>query len=311
MSARKLQPEVEAILRDLQALRTNEPLAPERVRADSAKITAIVAGEPEDVARTWQQAVNTGEGPTEVRWYVPFETRPDSLVVHVHGGGFVSGTLDTYDMFCRSLARRTGAMVANVDYSLSPEAKHPRALREVLGFLRQARALAEAVDIPVSTWAITGDSAGGCLAAAALSAMAKAGDTLPDAAVLIYPMLDATMNYKSYELDGYQLTAAQLAWYWAQYGGADYDPRDPSLSPMYSDQLARFPRTMVITAEFDPLRDEGAVFAERLAKAGIDVEHLEAPGAIHGFIRFRGVLRDPEWGPDAVMERIGKFLAAE
>ena len=275
------------------------------------KVTAVVAGEPEEVARIWQQEVNTGNGITPVRWYVPFETRPDKLLIQVHGGGFVTGTLDTYDPFCRSLARRTAALVANVGYSLSPEAKHPHALGEVLGFMRQARALADAADIPVSDWAVSGDSAGGCLAAAALSELARAGDDLPNAAVLIYPMLDATMNYRSYETlgNGYQLTTDQLRWYWAQYAGTEFDPRDPSISPIYSDQLARFPRTMIITAGLDPLRDEGAAFAERLEQAGVRVEQIDVPGTIHGFLRLRGVLRDPVWGPDAVMEHIGKFLS--
>jgi acetyl esterase len=311
MSHTKLQAEVEAVLLQMQAFGSDGPLTPERARQRNVKMTAMVAGEPEEVARTWQQAVDTGRGTRPVRWYVPYETRPDALVVHIHGGGFVAGTLDTYDPFCRSLALRTAALVASVDYSLSPEAKHPQALGEVIGVLRQARALAEAADIPVSDWSITGDSAGACLAAAALSELARAGDDLPDAAVLIYPVLDATMDYPSYQTvgDGYQLSRDQLRWYWDQYAGTDFDARDPSISPMYSDQLARFPRTMIITAEFDPLRDEGVAFGERLERAGVTVEQIDVPGTIHGFLRLRGVLRDPVWGPDAVMERIGKFLS--
>lgn len=306
-----LQPEVEAVLPVLQSLASNEPPTPEGVRESNVKATAMIAGEPEEVARTWEETVETEAGSVPVRWYVPFETRPDKLLVHVHGGGFVAGTLDTYDPFCRSLARRTAAMVANIGYSLSPEVNHPKALGEVIGFLRQARALADAAGLPVSFWAITGDSAGGCLAAAALSGLAKSGQALPGAAVLIYPMLDASMNYQSYKTlgEGYQLSASQVRWYWRQYAGANLDPRDPSISPMYSGQLARFPSTMIITAEFDPLRDEDVEFAERLKQAGVRVEEMDVPGTIHGFLRMRGVLRDPVWGPDAVMDRIGQFLA--
>ncbi|HEX4228343.1 MAG TPA: alpha/beta hydrolase [Bryobacteraceae bacterium] len=311
MSDVKLQPEVEVALRRLQTLQSNEPLTPEHVRESSVATTAMIAGEPEEVARTWQQTFDTGRGAVPVRWYVPFETRPDKLLVHIHGGGFVAGTLDTYDPFCRSLARRTRALVANIGYSLSPEAKHPQALDEVIGFLRQARSLADTADVPVSDWAVSGDSAGGCLAAAALSEMAKSGDTLPNAAVLIYPMLDATMNYQSYRKfgDGYQFTAVQARWYWSQYAGEKFDAGEPSISPMYAGRLARFPRTMMITAGFDLLRDEDEAFAERLKQAGVQVEQMDVPGAVHGFLRWRGVLHDPSWGPDAVMERIGQFLA--
>ena len=312
MSDARLQPEVEAVLRRLESLGSGEPPTPERVRENNVKATAMIAGEPEEVAGTWEQTVETDAGTVPVRWYVPFEARPDKLLVHVHGGGFVAGTLDTYDPFCRSLSRRTGAMIANVGYSLSPEATHPKALREVIGFLRQARSLADAADLPVSFWAIIGDSAGGCLAAAAVSEMASSGYDLPNAAVLIYPMLDATMNYKSYETlgEGYQITTAQLRWYWRQYGGPGFDPRNPSISPIYSGQVARFPPTMIISAAFDPLRDEGAAFGKRLREAAVLVEELDVPGTIHGFLRMRGVLHDPTWGPDAIMDRIGHFLAS-
>jgi acetyl esterase len=223
----------------------------------------------------------------------------------------VSGTLDSYDTLCRALALRTTRTVVSLAYSLSPEVRHPQALEEVADVIQTLQSPAQGEGLPTAHLTVCGDSAGGHLIAAAMHLLAERGLRLPDAAVLIYPIADVSMHYESYAAfaDGYSLTAAKMQWFWSQYlGQQNADENDPLLSPLQSPYLSRFPCTLVITAEFDPLRDEGVRLADRMSEEGAAVEWIDVPGQIHGFMRFRKALPDPEWGPDAIVKRIASFL---
>lgn len=266
------------------------------------------------VAKVWNSVAQTNSGPLDLRWYEPSDTPSDSLILFVHGGGWVSGTLDSYDTLCRSLALRTRWLVASLAYSLSPEIQHPQPIHEVADVIQSACDLAAESGHTIRRLAVCGDSAGGFLIASAMHHLALNNLPLPDAAVFLYPIADVSMQYESYRTfaSDYQLTAEKMRWYWAEYLGREISApdgqADPYLTPLSSPLLHQFPRSMVATVEFDPLLDEGIELARRLSAAGVSAELIEIPGQIHGFLRFRKVLTDPEWGPDAVMERIGRFL---
>jgi acetyl esterase len=311
-----LHPEVAALLNSVLKAPA-EPVAPsvQGVRDGSEALTVLLGGPGEAVAATWDSAVETARGPVPLRWYRPTAAQPDALLIYVHGGGWVAGSLDTHDGLCRALALRSGFLVMSVGYSLAPEAAFPAALDEVAEILQHAPALAAAAGFATQKLAVAGDSAGAQLLAAALHRLAAADAPLPDAAVFIYPVADATMRAPSWQTlaDGFSLTAESMRWYWAQFLGDELMAsgdrlRAPDISPLYSDRLAAFPRSMVITAEFDLLHGEGIQFAEKLSAQGVAVEHLHVPGQIHGFMRFRKALTDAQWGPDAVCGRIGEFL---
>jgi acetyl esterase len=313
-----LHPDVAALLNGVLKAPA-EPVAPsvQGARDGSEALTALLSGPGEAVAAAFDATVDTGPGPVPVRWYRPGAARPDALLVYVHGGGWVAGSLDTHDGLCRALALRSGYLVMSVGYSLSPEAVFPTALDQVADILRRAPALAAAAGFPIGKLAVAGDSAGAQLLGAAMHVLAGEQAPLPDAAVFIYPVTDATMGAPSWRTlaDGFFLTAARMRWYWTQFLGAELMASGdrlaaPDISPLYSDRLAAFPRAMVITAEFDLLHGEGVAFAEKLSAQGVSVEHLHVPGQIHGFMRFRQALRDAQWGPDAVCTRIGRFLNA-
>lgn len=223
--------------------------------------------------------------------------------------------METHDTLCRALALRTHFIVLSVDYSLSPEVRHPQAVFEVADVLEQARQLASEFGLEVRTLAAAGDSAGGHLIASALHHLATSGLALPDAAVFLYPITDASLAYPSYThmAEGFGLTAERMRWFWQQYLGGDLSQmgdrlRDPYISPLYSSQLHRFPPSLVVTAAFDVLHDEAVAFAKRLRESSVTVEHIDLPGQIHGFLRYRKALTDPVCGPDAVMIEIGRFL---
>lgn len=312
-----LHPQVQALLAGI--LKPQDPALPLTVaefRAANDLTSALLGGPGEVVAQTWETSASTSHGSVKLRWYQPTGVRPHHLLLYVHGGGWVAGTLDAYDTLCRALSRRTDFCIASVEYSLSPETIYPQALYQVLDVLRNARSLASASGLEIRKLAAAGDSAGAALIASAFHQLSVLGEPLPDAAVLVYPVTDAALSSPSYERfgTGFNLTTERMRWFWQQYLGMDLDQAGdlllhPTVSPVYSTRLHAFPPTLVLTAACDPLRDEGEALAQRLQHAGCRVEYLNIPGQIHGFLRFRQALTDASTGPDAIMLRISRFLA--
>lgn len=207
-------------------------------------------------------------GPIATRLYRSSPNMGLPVILFIHGGGFMLGNLDTHDAICRSLAVSTGAAVLAIDYRLSPEAVHPAALRDIAAVYAGLNDAHVALD--GRRVAIVGDSAGGLLAAAAAL-------SLPVRHVgLLYPMIDhrqTTASLVSYAT-GYMLTAEFIDWAWEAYAGR---------SPLIGAPLERYPPTTIVTAEYDPLRDEGEEFARRLRKCGRDCVCERFDGMIHGF----------------------------
>lgn len=208
----------------------------------------------------------------------------EALIVHLHGGGFVFHDIDVHDAAARRLANRSGMAVLSVDYRRPPEHPFPAApddVDAVLGWLR-SDGPARGLDLPIF---VHGDSAGGNLALVA--ALRNPGRFVGVA--LIYPFLDPTAGSDSYRTAADGFDPREAAWYWQQYAGSAADLTDPDLAPLLSDRLGTLPPTLVVTAEHDPLRDEGEELARRLAEQGVTVVGTRYLGQLHGFWRHADV----------------------
>jgi acetyl esterase len=226
------------------------------------------------------------------RLYRPAVTRSSGLLVWFHGGGWVLGDPDMQDDLNRTLANRGGFCVLSVDYRLAPEHPFPAAVEDAATATQWAHD--HVAELGCRTpLAVGGDSAGGNLAAV----LANRPVVPLCFQVLVYPCTDARMGHPSYvdNGEGYSLTPAAMAWFYGHYlsGGAG-SPEDPRVSPLLEDdtRLASAPAALVVTAEHDPLRDEGVAYAERLAAAGVTTSHVHVGGQIHGFFNMFGLLDD-------------------
>lgn len=237
-------------------------------------------------------------GPVTVRRYVSAAAREAArtapVILYFHGGGWVMGTLAGYDCLCRPLAVAAEAVVLSVDYSLAPERRFPTAVEECFSALCAA---AEAYEISTESTAgrplvVAGDSAGGNLAAAvALMSRDRGGPPL-ELQLLIYPVLDCGCDTPSYHenAEGYLLTRESMLWFWEQYLAHPDDGLHAWASPLLAPSLQNLPAAHIITCEFDPLRDEGEQYAERLLAAGVPAEFTRIDGMIHGFLRHTDVI---------------------
>ena len=231
--------------------------------------------------------------PVPVRLYTPESDPGRPCIVFVHGGAWTYGSISTHDGIAGRLSMRTHATVVSVGYSLSPEAPFPRALDEVLAAVEWARERAEELGIDPARLAVAGDSAGGNLAAAStLRAREEKGPEI-HAQLLFYPQTDATLSQPSiYELsDGYMLDRDTILWGAEQYVADEAARSDPLVSPLLADDLSGLPRALIVTAEYDPLRDEGEAYARRLRDCGGLVIDVREPGLLHGFLGFTGISR--------------------
>ena len=232
----------------------------------------------------------TADG-VDVRIYRPSAETGLPCLVYYHGGGWVIGDLETHDNVCRNLASETGCVVVATDYRLAPEHPYPAPLEDCYTVLKWASANADELGIDAARIAVGGDSAGGNLSACvSLKARNENGPKIVHQ-LLIYPVTDAAMNTASYAAngEGYMLTREGMAWFFNHYIG-DAEPLDPMISPLHAEDVSGLPSATVITAEFDPLRDEGEAYAERLKSAGVDTHVQRFDGMIHGFFGMTDLL---------------------
>ncbi|MEY4362485.1 MAG: hypothetical protein RL391_1791, partial [Actinomycetota bacterium] len=225
-----------------------------------------------------------------VRLYRPNERRDLGVLVYYHGGGWVLGDLESHDDVCRKLANQMGHAVVSVDYRLAPEHPFPAPLTDSVNALRWVHANAESLGVDPNRIAVGGDSAGGNLAAV----VAQLQPVPLRHQMLIYPVTDARRGSQSYRdnADGYRLTAAAMKWFCDHYlSGGQGSESDPRVSPLYADDaiLATAPPALVITAEYDPLRDEGEDYARRLIDNGVPCTLTRYHGQIHGFFSMSGL----------------------
>lgn len=253
--------------------------------AREAMAGAFATAEPEAVARVENTSFPGPGGDVPARIYWPSGDGPHPALVYFHGGGWVLCSLDTHDGPCRALTNRAGCVVVSVDYRLAPENQFPAGLEDCTAAVAWVLREAAQLGIDADRVAIGGDSAGGNLAAAVALAHRDRGGAPLAHQLLVYPVIDARRDTPSYRdnAEGYFLSAQAMAWFWEQYLGDTSKGEDPLASPIRAGNLSGLPPATVITAEFDPLRDEGEAYAERLSAAGVPVEMRRWDGIIHGF----------------------------
>jgi len=229
------------------------------------------------------------DGSIQARSYRPRDAAAGPLpaLVYYHGGGWVLGNLDTIDGLCRRLANASGCVVVSVDYRLSPEAKFPAALDDCHEAARAVASEPGSFGIDPARIAVGGDSAGGNLAAAVAIRARDRADLALAFQLLIYPIADFAFDTPSYleNAEGFGLTRDAMIWYWDQYLARADDGASPLASPLRAADLAGLPPALVVTAEYDVLRDEGEAYAARLRDAGVAVDLRRYPGQIHGFLQ--------------------------
>ncbi len=244
-----------------------------------------------------------------IRRYVPRDGA-SRAIVYLHGGGWVVGTLDTYDTLCRALALACDAQVFSVDYRLAPEARFPAQIEDSRRAFEFVRDRAARFGVDPRKLVLAGDSAGGHLAVN-VARWVKRDDRMPPAAlVLVYPVADRRMRGASVEQfgTGHYLTSELMQWYWQQFLGDDSPGADhPDVSPVLADDLAGLPPTLVITAGCDILRDEGEALAIAMRRRGVEADIERVAGQIHGFVRFRGRLDAAARALDSVAEAFGRW----
>jgi acetyl esterase len=291
----RLHPEARSLLEMMDAqgappLDTQDPVEARNARVEPMK---LLGGQPDELGRVENLFAPGPAGDIPLRLYANQHGGLRPALVYFHGGGFVFGNLDTHDAVCRALAKESGAVVVAVDYRLAPEHKFPAAVDDSYAATVWIAANAEGLGIDAQRIAVGGDSAGGNLAIVVAMRCRDAGGPTLAAQVLIYPVTDvSTFDTESHrELgEGYFLTRAAMEWFTGHYLASADQKRQPEASPLLAPNLSGLPPALVITAEFDPLRDEGEAFAKRLQQAGVPVTVTRYPGMIHGFVSMRGVL---------------------
>ncbi|MDQ1395227.1 MAG: acetyl esterase [Acidimicrobiaceae bacterium] len=254
-----------------------------------------MGGPGPELASVEDRTVAGPNGDVPVRVYRPAGDGPLPVLVWYHGGGWVIGSVAGSDSTCRLLADKSGVIVVSVEYGLAPEHPYPGPLQDCFAATQWVSEHAAELGGDPNRLAVGGDSAGGNLAAAVSLIAADRGGPPIAFQLLVYPATDLLMTYPSVKEngEGYLLTEKSMQWFTGHYlSGEENNAKDKLVSPIYSDEdeLAALPPALVITAEYDPLRDEGEAYGKRLQQAGVPVTIARYEGQIHGFFGLHGVL---------------------
>lgn len=271
------------------------------------RTTLIAKGEPLRLASVEDVVAPTAWGGLRLRLYRPAAgTLPVALFLH--GGGWMLNDLDTHDGLCRRLARRSGWLLAALDYRRAPEHKHPAPLEDAYVAYRWLLDNARRIGCDPTIRAVVGESSGGTTAAALTLMLRDSGAPMPTYQAIAYPMMDAPGRWPSHTErgSGYLLDREMAQWFFGQYVATGYDRDDPFLFPLTAPDLAGLPPALVMTAEFDPLRDEGIAYAGKLAEAGVAVEHVHADDQMHSFLLLDRAVRRA----GALTDRLADALAS-
>lgn len=290
-----VDPQARTILDTIKALAPDaDPHADDaRWLADFRYQTALLkafSGDPEPVHAITHLVLPSESGPPTVRLYRP-KPGPLPLLLHIHGGGAIAGSIEGHDPALRTLANRTGWLVAAPAYRLAPEHRFPAQLDDSWAALQGVIAQGGALDIDTSRIVVSGDSIGGTLATALAARTAAQGGPALKGQILLYPNTDLRRDadYPSRKSeDGNIIDAASLERQIDLYFATPEDRSDPCASPILADDLAALPPTLLITCENDPLRDEGEAYSQRLRDAGVNVDHDRFDGMIHAFLQMAG-----------------------
>lgn len=302
-----IHPEIAKVLATLPEP-DGSPLDPQAMRADEAARVAPVEDRPQ-VHAVEDVLASTPLGDVPLRIYTPVQADSYGLLLYFHGGAFFLGSLDTHDHVARSLALGSGFKVISVGYRLAPENLYPAGLQDCYGAVQWAVANGEQLGWDGQHLAVVGDSSGATFVAGVTAMAHDDGfDHITDQ-VMFYPSLDLDFDVDRYaslreNAVGYGMETAGLKPFNAFYVDSGADPDDPLVSPIKREDLSGLPRALIITAEHDPLRDEGELYGQRLKDAGVDATVHRYEGANHGFVQFFS------WIPEfhTVFAETGEFL---
>lgn len=285
-----IDPQIQALLDKGSGVPQTHTLPVDEARRLYEARIAVMAP-PAEVAKVGERSIDGPGGPMTLRIYTPKGVRPFPLMVFFHGSGFVLCSLDTHDGMCRNLAAGIGCVVVSVDYRLAPEHKFPAGPDDCLAATRWAAAHAAELGADSSRIMLAGDSAGGNMAAVTALRVRDEGGPALVGQMLLYPVTDyhtpGTPSYAE-NAEGYGLTRDTMQWFWAHYLGDAAQASHPHASPLRAPDVSRLPAAYIVSAEYDPLRDEAERYGDRLRAAGVPVEITRRPGMNHGFLFWVG-----------------------
>lgn len=300
-----LDVQAKEFLKSIEGKKPTSSMTPEENRQNGA-VLQMLAGSAEPVAKVEDHIVPVTDGEIKVRIYTPEGDEEFPIFIYLHGGGWVLGDLDTVDIPCRSMANQARCIVVSVDYRRAPEFKFPVPLEDCYEAALWVAEHATEWQGDSKRISIGGDSAGGNLATCvALKARDEQSITFISQ-VLIYPVTDLSFSSDSYKAngEGYFLTRDSMEWFAQHYITSEEDRQNPYVAPLLMHDLSNLPPALLITAEYDPLCDEGLAYANRLREAGIQVEYSCYEGMIHGFFWMAGIM---DKGKQAI-EHVSRYL---
>lgn len=252
---------------------------------------ALIKPNPEPVGKISHILIPSTAGDIVARVFTPSGNGPFPVLVYFHGGGWVIANLDVYESSCRALCNAAACIVVSVAYRQAPEYKYPSAVDDAHTALKWVMANAQQLNGDPSRVAVGGESAGGNLATVACLKIRDAKEQMPVAQLLVYPVTDSSMNTPSYQenANAKPLNAAMMSWFWHYYLENESQGREPYASPLHAN-LSGLPPATVLTAQFDPLRDEGEAYAQKLLDAGVPVFAKRYDGVTHEFFGLAGVV---------------------
>ena len=272
---------------------------------------AAMAGAAPDVARATDVEIPTRSGAIKGRVLMPKDGKPTCLVVFYHGGGWVIGSIDDCDFIARFMIEKTNCAAVLVDYRLAPEHPYPTPLDDAWDGLAWSAKEAERLRVPLI---VAGDSAGGNLATVCSMLARDRGGPKIALQILMYPVVDCDMETPSYRENGqgYVLTVADMSWFFDQYLKGDKAKRaDPLISPLRALRLGGLPPALIMSAEYDVLRDEAETYGKRLAAAGVKVWVKRYRGMTHGFVRLQNFVDVARTGMDDIAKALKETIGAE
>ncbi|XJZ28876.1 alpha/beta hydrolase [Bacillota bacterium Lsc_1132] len=298
-----LHPQVQSLLEKLnsRAAPSMEEQPVSEARTAFAKMCRMLS-KPKQIAKVEDRKISGFQNELTIRIYTPEQPKPLPVLVYFHGGGWVIGDLDTHDPLCRSLANKAECTVISVDYSLAPESKFPAAVEDAYRAIQWVAEHATELGSDPARLAVAGDSAGGNLAAVVSYLAIQRKGPVISYQMLFYPStgFSFTPSFEKYG-EGYHLTKSTMKWFRQQYLSEHNDTKKPLAAPMLipAEATPMLPPAYILTAEYDPLRDGGFAYAEKLKKAGVETHYVCYPGMIHGFLNMTEALDD---GKKAIAE---------
>ncbi len=287
-----LDPQIRALLDKGTGVPATHTLPVSEAREQYEARIAVMA-KPAAVGDVAERAIDGPGGKLLLRIYRPPGDGPFPLLVFFHGSGFVVCSLNTHDGMCRNLCAGAGCVVVSVDYRLAPEHKFPAGPDDCLAATRWAGAHAAELGADPRRLALAGDSAGGTMAAVTAQRLRDEGGPAPLGQLLIYPVTDHySRPGPSYaeNAEGYGLTRDTMVWFWDHYLRDRAQAADPRAAPARAADLARLPPALIVTAGYDPLRDEAEDYAARLRASGVPTQLIRYPGMNHGFLFWVGIV---------------------